>query len=91
MTDCSTASDAVKRASRLCRESSARAGDGARTKGDARVVNYAIGARAVGAKSVALRLSGSGVMSERVTHGIEIAGTGFVFLLGSTLLAASLI
>ena len=46
---------------------------------------------AVGAKSVALRLSGSGVMSERITHGIEIAGAGFVFLLGSTLLAASLI
>ncbi len=50
-----------------------------------------IASLAVGAKNVALRLSGSGVMSGRVSRAIEIAGAGLVFLLGSTLLAASLI
>ena len=50
-----------------------------------------IASLAVGAKNVALRLSGSGVMSGWVSRGVEIAGAGFVFLLGSTLLAASLI
>ena len=45
---------------------------------------------AVTAKNVAVTLAGDGRMGNRVHAGIEIAGAAFVFLLGITLLAASL-
>lgn len=50
----------------------------------------ALASLAVGAKSLALRLSGADRASERVHRIIEITGAGLVFLLGATLLAASL-
>ncbi len=45
---------------------------------------------AVTAKNVAVTLAGDGRMGNRVHAGIEIAGAAFVFLLGVTLLTASL-
>lgn len=49
-----------------------------------------IASLAVGAKQFALRFSGTGIMSGGVARIIEIAGAGFVFVIGATLLAASL-
>lgn len=49
-----------------------------------------IASLAVGVKHFALRFSGTGLMSQSVSRTIEIAGAGFVFLIGVTLLAASL-
>ena len=45
---------------------------------------------AVGAKNLALRLAGANEASAVVHRGIEIAGAAVVFLLGLTLLLASL-
>jgi ABC-type nickel/cobalt efflux system permease component RcnA len=45
---------------------------------------------AVSAKNVAVALAGDGRAGNRIHAGIEIAGAAFVFLLGLTLLAASL-
>lgn len=45
---------------------------------------------AVTAKNVAVRFAGDGRMGNRIHAGIEISGAALVFLLGATLLAASL-
>jgi ABC-type nickel/cobalt efflux system permease component RcnA len=50
----------------------------------------ALAALAVTAKNVAVRFAGDGRMGNRIHFAIEIAGAALVFLLGLTLLAASL-